>query len=370
MSPIPLSFILVLYVLGTAAQNPKSRAEIALGVLQTWYNGTSGIWDTCGWWNGANCMTVLTDLAMLDESVDQATRGVLENTFAVAPRSNPIPDRGRSTYYANSNDAPSIAVKATPWLDGSYDDDAWWALAWIAAYDLTDNGNYLDLAVGIFDNLNQTGPSKCGQGGIYWDYNHAYVNAISNELFLSVAAHLANRVSGGDQYRDLAQRQWQWFRDSGMINDNSTINDGLTDACANNGGTIWSYNQGVVLGALVELHQATSDSSYLDSAAEIAKAAIDVLADENNVIRESCEPDSCDANATQFKGIFVRNLGQLHSVAPDDKYEKVITASANSIWANDRNDANQLGVNWAGPIGKVDASTHSSAMDALVAAIE
>jgi len=132
----------------------------------------------------------------------------------------------------------------------------------------------------------------------------------------------------------------------------------------------WSYNQGVVLGGLVELNRAAPDPSYLKAASGIAKAAIETLVDSNDVIHDTCEPNSCDANARQFKGIFIRNLRLLHSVTPNDEYAKIIRACAESIWARGRNRVNnQLGVSWAGPITQVDASTHSSAMDALVAAI-
>jgi predicted alpha-1,6-mannanase (GH76 family) len=65
----------------------------------------------------------------------------------------------------------------------------------------------------------------------------------------------------------------------------------------------------------------------------------------------------------------MRNLKSLYDVAPDDTYAKVINASANSIWENDRTDANSFGVDWSGPVEGANASTHSSAMDALVAAI-
>jgi hypothetical protein len=40
-------------------------------------------------------------------------------------------------------------MPASNWTDGSFDDDSWWALAWIAAYDVTKNQDYLDLAIGI-----------------------------------------------------------------------------------------------------------------------------------------------------------------------------------------------------------------------------
>jgi predicted alpha-1,6-mannanase (GH76 family) len=125
----------------------------------------------------------------------------------------------------------------------------------------------------------------------------------------------------------------------------------------------------VVLGGLVELNKASPNQAYLDSAQSIALAAISALTDDNHVLHDPCEPN-CAPDATQFKGIFIRNLLMLQNAAPQDEYVQVIEACANSIWANDRNEYGQLSVDWAGPfIDPVNASTHSSAMDALVAAI-
>jgi predicted alpha-1,6-mannanase (GH76 family) len=230
--------------------------------------------------------------------------------------------------------------------------------------------------------------TNCG-GGIPWNPTSTYVNSVTNELFLSVAAHLANRVSDRKSfYVRWAQKQWDWFTAQGFIGENGTINDGLLENCQNNGDTVyvtpeslfypglfslltfhrWSYNQGVVLGGLVELNRAAPNNTYLPSANRIAKAAIETLADSNNIIHEFCEPQ-CLPDGTQFKGIFIRNLAMLHKASPDTTYGKVISSCANSIWENDRNEQNQFGVNWAGPIqAVVDASTHSSALDALVAA--
>lgn len=43
------------------ATNYKANAEASLDALQTFYNTSSGLWNTCGWWNGANCMTAVND---------------------------------------------------------------------------------------------------------------------------------------------------------------------------------------------------------------------------------------------------------------------------------------------------------------------
>ncbi|KAJ5291810.1 CAZyme family GH76 [Penicillium angulare] len=355
------------------AEDPKSRAVIALDALQEWYNTTSGLWDTVGWWNGANCMTTIADLAAIDPSAMETADFVFNNTFLNAPSSNPNPgpetrtNTKRNVLTTRANNAGN----SSQWLDSAYDDDGWWALAWIAAYDVTEENSYLDLAEGIFASLADTWGTRCGNGGIYWSTSSSYINAITNELFLSIAAHLSNRVpSRKEFYVSWAQKEWNWFAAQGFIAANNTINDGLTDSCENNAQTVWSYNQGVVLGGLVELNKAAPNSSYLESANKIAKAAIETLADTSGVIHEACEPNNCQPDATVFKGVFLRNLQMLQSASPHDIYKKTINDCANSIWENDRNSQNELGVVWSGPVvSTVDPSTQSSAMDALVAAL-
>jgi predicted alpha-1,6-mannanase (GH76 family) len=195
----------------------------------------------------------------------------------------------------------------------------------------------------------------------------AYVNAIANELYLSVASHLASRVSDKQYYLDIALDQWAWFQKSGMINAQNLINDGL-QKCSNNGGTIWSYNQGVIIGALVELNKASPNPSYLTTARSIAMATMDILSDSNNILHDVCEPN-CGADGSQFKGIFMRNLQKLQNASPDSRFINFIDDSAASIWGYDRNRANELSVVWSGPfVSPANASTQSSAMDALVAA--
>lgn len=187
---------------------------------------------------------------------------------------------------------------------------------------------------------------------------------------MDVAAHLANRAgSRSSYYLGIAKQQWKWFQASGMINAQHLINDGLNDTtCKNNGGAIWSYNQGVILGALSQLTKATGDQSYVATAKQIANAAIANLTDSNGILHDSCEPQ-CGADGDQFKGVFARNLQILQQQSPEQRYAAFLRTNANSIWANDRDDA-QLSVEWSGPyVQPANASTQSSAMDALVGAL-
>lgn len=262
-------------------------------------------------------------------------------------------------------------------MSSYYDDEGWWALGWIAAYDLTGNTTYLSQAQTIFNDMNAVfGKTNCstnsgGTGGIWWDKSHSYVNAIANELFLSVAAHLANRVSGGSvNYLSIAKQQWAWFKGSGMINSGNTINDGLDQSsCKNNAGNVWSYNQGVILGGLSELSKATGDGSYASTATTIANAAISALA-PNGILQDTCDHNnSCGGDGSQFKGVFTRNLQVLQKSNPQSSWPTFLDNNANSIWNNDR-QGNSLSVAWAGPFfSPANASTQSSAMDTLVASL-
>jgi predicted alpha-1,6-mannanase (GH76 family) len=258
------------------------------------------------------------------------------------------------------------------WVDGYYDDDLWWALAWITAYDVTDNHIYLSLAEGIFSIVSGGWSTNCGGGGIYWSAERTYVNAIANELFFSTAAHLATRCSNSAFYVSWATRSLTWFLSTGMINDEGTINDGLNATCQNNNGDVWSYNQGVILGGLVQLNRAAPNSSYLPLAKGIASAALANLSDATGVIHDPCEAaESCGADGTQFKGVFMRNLADLQREVGG--FEDALNANAESIWIRDRNEGeggSVFGVNWAGPYeGEANASLQGSAMDGLVAGI-
>ena len=79
-------------------------------------------------------------------------------------------------------------------------------LAWIDAYDLTRNKDYLSMAESIFADMAASWDDTCG-GGIWWSKDKDYKNAIANELFLSVAAHLVNRTAGSTRSKYLELEQ-------------------------------------------------------------------------------------------------------------------------------------------------------------------
>ena len=330
----------------------RDAAAAGISVLQGWYSRRTGLWKTVGWWNSANALTAV--IRYSQATGDRSYLAVAENTFTRAQRAFIKLQRRKRRF-----------------INDFYDDNLWWALAWVAAGDLTPDEWYREryraAAQAIFAHGLSGWDDTCG-GGLWWNEKRDYKNAITNELFLTLAALLAVRVPGRQEYRDWALREWEWLHGSGLIGPSGLVNDGLSAACANNGGTTWTYNQGVILGGLAALYELTGEEGYLREGEVIADAALSQLTGERGILAEPCEPSGCDGDQTQFKGIFVRNLRQFARHRGKPAYRACILANADSVLASARNPAGQFGLRWAGPFDKADASRQSSALEVLIAA--
>src|SRR5579859_2655128 len=122
-------------------------------------------------------------------------------------------------------------------LTQMYDDKQWVVLTWLraAAYSKSstpvDTAMFLSRAKFFYDILVQSGwnTSTCG-GGMKWGPFNGYKNAVTTELF--VASSIGMYAAFGTQsYLDNAVKAWSWFKNSGLINPQGTVNDGLTDTC-------------------------------------------------------------------------------------------------------------------------------------------
>ena len=323
--------------LSLAGDDFNANSEAAVQMLLQWYNG-SGLWNSTGWWNAANCVEAVENVIFANQDLQYLS--VLTNTF-------------------NLNAAGSF-------LNDYYDDEGWWANAWIRAYDLTGNTSFLNMAKTIFSDLTNGWDSTntlC-PGGVWWNKSRGYKNAIPNELFLLAAIRLHQRTPGDggtDSYFYWATNEWAWFKASGMINAQNLVNDGL-NGCVNNGQTTWTYNQGVILGGLTDLYKTTGNATYLNQAVAIANAAISTLVDGNGILREPCESGNCGGDGPQFKGIFLRYLAYLYDVTRTPAYYTFLYKNAHAVWFNDRNVFNQLGLKWGGPFDSADAARQSSAL--------
>ena len=326
----------------------RSRAEAGMVPLATWYNAGTGLWDKNDWWTSANQLETVIDYSR--ETGDPLYADEIDNTFVKN----------------SSNNFDKY---------GYYDDDGWWALAWIKAYDLSHQQKYLDMAKVIFTRMSTAWDNVCG-GGIYWagplsgSNSKTNKNAIPNELFLTVAARLHLRTpgdGGAGSYLDWAQREWTWFKGTGMITANSQIVDGLDSLTAcKPSGPVFTYNQGVVIGGLVDLAASNGDTTLLDQASAIAHATMTKMADANGTLVETpCGGDIC----VQFKGVFMRNLAYLNRAKPLPEFQSYMRHQSDVLWGSNKNAQNQFGYEWQLPFDTATAARQSSALDALVAAV-
>jgi len=144
--------------------------------------------------------------------------------------------------------------------------------------------------------------NTCG-GGLWRSTAKSYKNAITNELFIKLSAELHNRIRGDHDYLDQSVNTWTWFKASGMINSENLINDGLDNGtCASNEGETWSYNQGVILGGLNDLFDATHDRSYLTQARTLAdSSSTSSHLNPNGVLTEPCEAGDCGSDGLRSR---------------------------------------------------------------------
>jgi predicted alpha-1,6-mannanase (GH76 family) len=301
-----------------------------------YYRNDTGLWAGTGWWNSANALTAVVGSGM------PAYRYVIANTY----------DR-------------NVGAGLGQFRNEFVDDTGWWALAWVAAYDVTGDHRYLDTARAGADYMHSFWDTVCG-GGVWWRTGRTYKNAITNALYVQLNAALHNRTPADTAYLGRARAGWAWYAGSGMVNAAHLVNDGLdTATCRNNGHRTWTYNQGVVLSALVELHRATGDPALLTTAATLANASTtDPGLNPGGVLREPCEPE-CDRSSESFKGAYVRGLARLDAALPDHPYRAYLRRQADSAYRGTRTALDTYGLRWAGPRTPPTASTQQSAADLM-----
>jgi predicted alpha-1,6-mannanase (GH76 family) len=323
-------------------RNAYDRPTAAATGMMMFYDLGTGLFDGTGWWNSANALTAIID------NIRDTGMGSYE--YAIA-----------TTYQDNDS---------SDFTNDYMDDTAWWGLAWADAYQLTGDTDYLTTAEQDADYVNGYWDSTCG-GGVEWRTARDGKNAITNSLYLELNAELHNLIPGDTTYLDRAEQEWTWFQGTGMLNSSHLVNDGISSTtCTNNNGTVWSYNQGVLIAGLSELYIATGQSSLLTTAEQIGDAATTTpLLNSNGILTEPCESsDSCDPDGQSFKGAFIRGLGLLNGLLSDHPYTSYIDLQANTAYADDRDTLDIYGLHWAGPWDEQEAGRQQSALDLMNAA--
>ena len=110
-----------------------THAIAAITTLQQWYNEETGLWNSTGWWNSANVLTVLADFAASNHALDGVIKDVFENTFKQAQvanvqvskvmTSNAIESTTQPAGSSNGHEASALAFPG--FMNDYYDDEGW-----------------------------------------------------------------------------------------------------------------------------------------------------------------------------------------------------------------------------------------------------
>lgn len=305
-----LAFIITI---NSYCQNGKGNihilkdVEMATSILQNkFYNNTwecsekeTNPWYHENIWNAYNTLEVLIDYSLQtkDTSYFSVIRNFADNECAF-----------NDSKYAG------------------YDDAQWTGIALIKAYQLLKNKIYLEKAIELWSYIckNSWDSNYCS-GGLWWNIEKTYKNAITNELFIVFSTMLYFETNE-QKYNNWAIKTWEWFKGTEMLSLETKnakvkylINDGTNSNCKNNNGPIWTYNQAVLIGGLVNLWKINKEDIYLETSVQIANSAMDYLTLSDILIERSADGsinNSLNSDQQQFKGIFCRYISNLEQALP------------------------------------------------------
>lgn len=328
-------------------QRANEQAEKLNGLKRK----TNHLWKGSIWWTHANIMEALIDYNRLTGKDFSKELNIIYK---------------RNLY--------GLRVKFIS--PNAYDDDQWWALAWLKAYDATGNKKYLAISEGIFKHMvKKSWDTDCG-GGLKWKLFHYYKNSVTNELFLVLAARLAlitNNPEKKKYYTDWALKEWNWFSHSPMYNDTLWIADGLEKDCSchysNKTEGTYTYTQGLVLGGLTYLYKLTNNKQYLNIGKKLAHASMKNFSNSNGILTET--QDTPNFDNVQFKGIYMRYLALINTELHDEVVREYILHNADHLWTCSRSSDGFCDFDWNGPYKKShwQGGANGSVMDLLNAAL-
>jgi predicted alpha-1,6-mannanase (GH76 family) len=336
-----LALLVILTVplsLESRAQTPATyhaRADQALQsfLLKFWNGGQQYLRDTfpsdgslTGYWTFANGWEALLD-------------GV---------------ERTGGAQYAGLIESFYLGQNARGWINNYYDDECWMTLALLRAYDLTTNAVYLTQARTLYADV-QTGwdTTCCGavNGGMWWDKAHTQKATAANAGAALAGARLYRRTTNAT-YLSFAQQVYSFWW-SNMV-DKATFQ--VCDHINTDGTKVWwkfTYNEGLMIGASVELNETTGVATYLTNAHRIANFMVnnEVGATAFGNVLYDGDNSGCGGDCHQFKGPGYRYLMRLYRKDTSKAaYYSVLKSSADAVWILARNTTNTVfAVNWAGP---------------------
>jgi hypothetical protein len=208
-----------------------------------------------------------------------------------------------------------------------YDDNDWVGIELARLYEQTHDPTVLASAEGImaFEAAGwQTDPELGCVGGL--PFSNTIENTDRNTITTAPAAELAvqlYRITGKPEYLQFAIMAYEWVRGC-LLEPNGMYGDHVNRAGAIEP-RLWSYTQGVMIGAGTLLYQATGNSGYLYQARQTAAAALAYFTPERLALENPF-----------FPSVYFRNLLYLDSVTHDPPGAKIAQAYVDYAWQHQR----------------------------------
>jgi hypothetical protein len=233
-------------------------------------------------------------------------------------------------------EAAGIAPPSLPSFNGEvvppggasyYDDNEWVGIELARLYEQHHEAAMLEKAEQIMAFVMagwQSSPKLACPGGI--PFSDSPSNTERNTVTDGPAAELGvqlYRLTGDATYLQFAEQAYEWVRTclrspSELYYDHIRLH-GVLDT------TLWSYNQGSMIGAGTLLYQVTGNGAYLYEARQTAKSALAYFT-TSRMLSEN----------PFFPSVYFRNLMYLDSVTHDPPGPKLAQEYVNSVWVHQR----------------------------------
>ncbi|ACQ82228.1 glycoside hydrolase family 76 [Beutenbergia cavernae DSM 12333] len=246
-----------------------------------------------------------------------------------------------------------------------FDDMLWYALALLRVAEATPPGaaggghdGVMRDVVALWDHVLEHGWTDVHGESVSWRTQQPdYKNTPANGPFIILGARLA-RVTGDATYLTWAQRSMDWL-EAHLVGDDGFVEDGLGREGGDVVDTHWrfTYNQGLYIGACVELARAARRgagseeraqedrdrraAAWLDKAERTALTSIRELATDGVFRREGNlapddVPEADGGDVGLFKGIWYRYAAQLLAERDVPGVAAFVRSSTDALWAHAR----------------------------------
>ena len=249
-----------------------------------------------------------------------------------------------------------------------FDDMLWYGLAILRLHEATGDSRYLDDAKAIWEHVVEFGWNDEQGYSVAWRKQQLdYKNTPANGPFVIFSCRLGQIIPDA-RYRRLAQTAYDWLTNN-LVGETGFVEDGINREQDGRIDTQWrfTYNQGLYIGAAVELDRLTGNADNLQLASRTALTAIHELG-AGGVFRD--EGDGGDEGL--FKGVYYRYVGLLLADLDPQSATALavsgfIRSSTQALWENNiRGELLLAGNDWStSPSGKIAYSSQLSAIMAL-----